>query len=64
MIGINQSRFVFYWRGNEEDELKMSQSVTLGDVIDGHVELQFDDDTTLPLNDVDWGNDELYWEMV
>lgn len=59
---INDLMFVFYWRNRSKDDWSISQPITLGEIIDD-AELDFgDDDITggsLPLHDIDWGNDEV-----
>ncbi|MDQ2906873.1 MAG: hypothetical protein M3Y81_25470 [Chloroflexota bacterium] len=58
MYGINDLMYVFYWRNSKDDEWSISQPVTLGEIID-NVEFEFQDGGTLPINDVNWGNDEI-----
>lgn len=63
MKAINDVRFVFYYKQAGKNigpkEWIVSEPVTLGKLIEGNVELALSDDSTLPLNDVDWANDEL-----
>lgn len=64
MIGLNDRWFVFYWRAEKEDPWQTSQPFTLGEIIDGHVEMEFPDGSSLPMNDVDWASDDIMYEMV
>lgn len=59
MYEINDLMFVFYWRSDPKDEWLVSQPVTLGELIDGGVEFSFPDESSLPLNDVEWGRDQI-----
>lgn len=64
MIGLNDVWYVFYWKADEKDVWQVSQPITMGEIIDGGVELEFPDGDSLPLNDVDWGNDLIMYETV
>lgn len=64
MIGINERYFVFYWRAEPTDQFQVSQPITIGELIEGQVELEFPDGDTLPLNDVDWGNDDIKMDFI
>lgn len=57
MDDINDYMFVFYWRNQNEGDWSISQPVSMGEIIDGGVELEFMDGGTLPFNDIDWGHD-------
>lgn len=59
MQSINNIIFVFYYRQKGDDRWEVSQPVTLGEIIDGNVELSLSDESTLPMNDIDWSADEL-----
>ncbi len=56
---VNDLMYVWYWRNSKEDEWSISQPVTLGEIID-NCELDFNDGGSLPLDDIDWGNDEVF----
>lgn len=61
MKGINSFHFVFYYReqvapGEKENTWLVSQPITLGEIIEGDVELELSDESTLPFNDIDWSN--------
>jgi hypothetical protein len=57
MDDINDYMFVFYWRNQDKGEWSISQPVSMGELIDGGVELEFMNGDSLPLNDVNWGKD-------
>lgn len=59
MDSINDYMFVFYWRESPKDKFAVSQPVSLGELIDGGVELELDDGGTLPLHDIDWSRDQV-----
>jgi len=64
---VNDLMYVVYWRADNSYEWSVSQPVTLGELID-NAELDFgdDDDTggSLPINDIDWGRDEVLFYPV
>lgn len=67
---INDLMYVFYWRASKDDPWSISQPITLGEIID-NAELDFGDDEndgevggSLPLNDIDWGRDEVRVHQV
>lgn len=64
MTGLNDRWFIFYWKQEEADTWQVSQPLTMGEIIEGGVELGFPDGGTLPLSDVDWGNDLIMYETV
>jgi len=45
-------------------EWLVSQPITMGEMIDGNVELELSDGDSLPLNDIDWGNDFVMYDTV
>jgi hypothetical protein len=71
MDSINDYMFVFYWRPvanskyhENPKEWRISQPVSLGELIDGRVELELSDGGSLPVNDINWGEDEVKVTMV
>lgn len=71
MDNINDYMFVFYWRPPADSkhhenptEWRISQPVSLGELIDGQVELDLHNGESLPMNDINWGEDEFKVSMV
>jgi len=63
MQGINDVMFVFAIK-NEEGLWEVQEPVTLGDIIDGEIEFQFENGDTLPLHDIDWSNIEIKMSII
>lgn len=64
MQSINSIWFIFYWRPDEDEPYRVSQPFTLGEIIEGKIEMEFPDGSSLPMNDVDWGSDDLLVAQV
>lgn len=64
MLGLNDEWFVFYWRPSKSVEWLVSQPITMGEIIEGDVELELSDGGSLPLNDVNWGVDFIMYASV
>lgn len=64
MDNINDYMFVFYWRNQDKGAWLIAQPVSMGEIIEGGVELEFMNGDSLPLNDIDWCKDGFKMTMV
>lgn len=64
MEKINDIWFIFYWRNSSDEPYLVSQPFTMGEIIEGGIEMEFNDGSSLPINDVDWAGDELLVAQV